>query len=193
MISVSGRERRFVLGGLVVLIPILALKGFPWWQDWLGSARSSAMHVLEEAARAEQSVGALDETIAALESARQQFLDLAPAFVGHGSHAVSGATLASAVAGIAALSGLELGALHVRHDSTTTGGVYTLAVRGEAGGGIREVMEFLAAVEAQPAWLAVRELAIGTPDPAAARSRPETLRVQFLIEGLALNPEVPDP
>jgi hypothetical protein len=97
-----------------------------------------------------------------------------------------GAALASVVSGAAVIAGLELGAISIRLDTTRTNVFSRPSVRGDARGDITGLTRFLAALERGPTMLVIRQLAVTQPEPGAAGDRPETLRIEFTIEGIAL-------
>jgi type II secretion system (T2SS) protein M len=186
--QLSRRDRRTLLIGAVTIASLVAFsRGFPAWNTWRYEATAAAVESTGEARRAESAVGmeaALRDTLAAR---RRRFLALAPAVLTGDSPALATGTLAELVSGAAANAGVSLGSIQPRGD-TAIGRMFTpVAVRASGVGDIRGVIRLLVTLERGPVLLSVRELSITQPDPAAGKDRAEQLRIDLLIEALALN------
>lgn len=202
--SMSARDRRTLLLGIgVVAVLVGFAKGVPAWRRWSTDARAAAAEIVAEASRAERSVALLPVMRDSLAARNGRYLGLAERILAGDTPATAAADLASFVTGTAAQSDLALGAISVRVDTLGEGRTRRTAVsrangpslapafaravvQGDATGDIDGVTSFLDALESGPLLLVVRELAITQPDPAAPGDRPEMLRVQFTVEGLAL-------
>jgi hypothetical protein len=125
-----------------------------------------------------------------LVASNQRYLALAPSILTGTSAGAVGATLASMVSGAATAAGLEVGAMSIRLDTTRTNVFSRPSVRGDARGDIAGLTRFLTAVEGGPTILVIRQLAVSQPEPGAPGDRPESLRIEFTIEGIALEREV---
>lgn len=186
-LQISTRERRTLAIGAFLMGAFLAsAKGMPAWLAWQREARSSAAEMHHEATRAERSLHGLRETLDTLEQRQQRLAALAPTLVGGDSPATAAAALASLVSGAAVQAAVRLGATSIYVDSAHSGVFTRVGVRGEATGDVRGLAKMLAALEQGPKMLAVRELSVSQPDPAAGAGQPEVLRIEFVVEGLAL-------
>jgi hypothetical protein len=120
--------------------------------------------------------------------------EVTPAFVSGSEVSTAAANLAAIVVDAANGNGVRMGSLQTSADSATlqSGNVAHVRVRGEATGDVSGVTQFLASLESGLPLIAVRELSVTQGEPTAAPDRPESLRVGFVIEGLArIDP--PDP
>ena len=102
--------------------------------------------------------------------------------------------LATFVSGTATAADVAVGALQVQVDTAERGGAggdagspfARVSVQGDLTGDVHGLTYFLSEIEGGLFLLSVRELAITQPEPAAPSDRPETLRAQFVVEGIAL-------
>ena len=180
-----GDRRAMLIGTAVVLALLLALRGVPAWRAWRSQLQGSAAELTAELQRAEASVATSGRVADSLRARKARFLALAPALVAGDSPAGSAAALASLVSGVAATSGLRVGAMQVRADTAGAGMFVRVGVRADVVGDVRGVSLFLATLEHGPVMLRVRELSIAQPEPSAPADRAEALRVELLVEGLA--------
>ena len=74
---------------------------------------------------------------------------------------------------------------HGAPDSASRNGLARVAVRASGIGDIAGVTRLLQDIESGVPLLAVRELSITQPEPAAPDGRAEALRFEVLVEGLA--------
>lgn len=188
-LSLSPRDRRVLLTGIAVIaVLLLVSKGIPAWVRWEREARASAAEMSAEAARAGAQIRAFPAAVDSLEARRERLEALAPALLDGESPAAAGATLASILSGAAAQASVRLGAVQVRPDSAGSRTFVRVSVRGDATGDMGGITRMLRALEEGPELLAVRELSITQPEPGAPPDRPEALRVEFAVEGLAIAP-----
>ena len=194
-LTIARRDRRTLLVGVSIVAGLVALaKGVPAWRSWDAGIRASAAEMVGEAARAGRSVRALPAVRDSLIARNERYLALAEQVVpGDGPTSAAG-ELATFVSGTATAADLAVGALQVRVDTAgrgigdrTAGSPFArVSVQGDLTGDAHGLTYFLSAIEDGPYLLAVRELAITQPEPAAPADRPEMLRVQFVVEGIAL-------
>ena len=192
--SMSARDRRALsFGAIAILVAVAVARGVPAIAAWSATSVVSAREVVAEAERAGRSVTgarALTDTMSA-RSAR--FVALAPLLLDGSSAAMAGATLASLVSGAAAASNAKLGSVQVGPGAVagdSSGKVRNtfarVSVRASLTADVRGLSQFLLALERGPTLLAVEEMSITQPEPAAERSRPEILQVDLVVAGLAL-------
>lgn len=186
-IALSRRDRRTLLGGAGAIVALVVLaKGLPAWRAWDTDTRAAAEEMIGEARRAERSVAALPTLRDTLVARNERYLALAELIVSGDGPASAAGELAAFVSGTATAANLAIGAMQVRADSATGDAFARASAQGDLTGDVAGLTSFLAAVERGPFLLAVRELSITQPEPAAPADRPEMLRVHFVIEGLAL-------
>lgn len=192
-IALSRRERRTLLLGVGIVVGLVAVaKVLPAWREWSAEARASAAETLAEAERAERSVRALGALDHMLVARNARYLALAERIVPGDGPAAAVSELATFLSGTAAAADLSVGAMQVRTDTTAGSAFARVSVLGDVVGDVRGLTRFLAEIERGPLLLSVRELAITQSEPAASADRPEILRVQFAIEGIALRRRTPD-
>ena len=198
-LGLTRRDRRTALVGAGIVAGLVALaKGMPVWRAWDAEVRASAAELVAESARAERSVRALPVVRDSLIARNARYLALAELIVpGDGPTSAAG-ELATFVSGAATASDLTVGALQVRVDTTalevegrTVGSPLApafarVSVQGDLTGDVLGLTYFLSEIEDGPFLLSIRELAVSQPEPAAPADRPEMLRVQFVVEGIAL-------
>jgi hypothetical protein len=183
--AVSTRERRVVLAGAATVFALIAgTRGIPAWLAWKEERFESAVELVAKAARAQTHVRDLEATLDTLERRRSRFEALAPVLVGVGSPTAGAGALASLVSGAAQAAGVQLGSIQVRTDTASARTMKRVSIRANVVGDVRGITALLLAIEQGPALLAVRELSITQPDPAAPDDRPEALQMELVVEGL---------
>lgn len=186
--TLNRRERRvLVVGGTLIAGMFGFSRGVPAWSQWRRDARASAAEMTAEVARAEASVARLESTLDSLEARKSRLVQLAPRFVGIESPSAAASALATLVSGTAQASGVRVSSIQVGHDTTPGLVVRRVWVNAELEGDIRGVASLLSALERGPTLLAIREMSISQPDPAAHADLPESLGVRLRVEGLAID------
>jgi hypothetical protein len=193
-LAVSGRDRRALGIGLLAVGCIGGLgRGLPALQRWDEGARATAAESMRELRSLEVGAGLLAVMADSL-AARRQRVDVLSSMVLDGSTpAEAGAVLADVVADAADEAGALVGAVHVRPDSSYRAGLARVAVRLSATSDVTGLAELLQDLEGGELLLAVRELTVTQPEPAAPNGTPEALRFELLVEGLAMDPRLRKP
>lgn len=186
----SSRDLRTLLAGAGVIGALLLVsRGIPAWRRWDADSRAGAAEMTAALARAEADQRTLKALGDSAEARRERLVEAAPLVVDGNTPAAASATLASLVSGAAATAGVSVGAADLAQgDSASRGYFYPVSVRGDATGDLPGILRFLALLEGAPELLVVREAAITQPDAGGPADRPETLRLEFTVEGLALTP-----
>lgn len=185
--TLSGRERRVVLVGVgVLIVAVTALRVIPAWREWVADTRAVAAVSVAELERTRRGIAAVPRLRDSLLVRNDRYLALAPSILTGSSSGGIAADLASLVSGAAAGAGIELGAISIRPDTTKDRVFSRPSVKGDARGDIMGLARFLAAVEGGSTILVVRQLAVTQPEPGAPGDRAEALRIEFVIEGIAL-------
>ena len=185
-ISLSARDRRTLLvGGGTIAVLLFVSRGLPAWIRWERHLRGDAVTAVAEAEASQQAVATAPQAAHLAHALEQQYLSLAPAFL-QGEHAAAaGATLISRVNSVARMAGVQLGALAVETDSSAEQGITVVRVRGDGASDIAGVTRFLTTLEGGLPMLSVRDLSLDATDPRVPQGQPETIRMNFVIEGLA--------
>ena len=188
--SLGARDKRVLaIGASVCLTLVVAARGVPALRGWTRDARASAAQLAAEMANAQRSLVRAKETHDSLKARGARYFALGPRLLDGKTAAGGGGALASLVSDAAAEANLRLGSIQVRQDSAGASAFTLVAVRADLTGDIGGIAAMLATLERGPALLAVRELSITQPEPAAGDDRPEALRVALLVEGIMLTPK----
>lgn len=189
LLRMSARDRKvLVLGASVCAALIVATRGAPAALRWSAESRANGAQLVAESERARECVGRAKETRDSLRARGARYYALGQSLLQGESVAVGGGALASLVSDAAAEANVRLGSVQVRTDTAGAGAFTTVGVRATATGDIRGIAALLKTLEGGPAMLAVRELSVTQPEPAAGDERPEVLQVQLLVEGIMLTP-----
>jgi hypothetical protein len=163
-------------------------RGIPAWRRWDQRVRTGAERQEEAAARAEAAVRDLPAALDSLEARRARFEVLGGSLLEGESPAAAGAALASLLSGAAARAGVQLGSVQVSPDTAGARAFLRVRVSADATGDLPSITRLLTMLEGAPERLAVRELAITQPSPGGPAEQPEALRLELMVEGLALAP-----
>jgi hypothetical protein len=182
----TARDRRVLIAGTSIVIGVLALsRGWPAARGWQREVMASATELSAEARRAEASAAALPALRDTLSYRMERFVGLAPRLL-TGSPTGVGAALISWVSEAAGEGHLRLGSTHMSVDTVPGGLMSVVTVRLDAHGDVGGLTHLLRVLEESDLFVAVRELSVTQPEPHAAPDRPESLRIEMLIEALAL-------
>jgi hypothetical protein len=185
-VTLSARDRRTLIAGASIILSLLLIsRGIPAWIRWQERVRVDANATAMEATASQRAVRAAPLLTQTAQQLERRYLALAPAFVTGEQPAAAGATLISAVNAAARTAGVQIGALQVETDTTKGQEVAYVRVRGDGAGDISGITRFLATIEGGVPLLSIRELAITPTDPHITNDKPETMRLNFVIEGLA--------
>jgi len=103
-----------------------------------------------------------------------------------GSPAAAAAALASTVGDIADENTLKVTSLQLRSDSVAKAGLASIQVRLTGVTDVAGLAGFLRSIEGAATPMAVRDLTVSQPEPAASDAKPETLRIDILVESLGV-------
>ncbi|MDB4913035.1 MAG: hypothetical protein JWM95_679 [Gemmatimonadetes bacterium] len=186
--GMSPRDRRTLAFGIAIIGGIIGLsRGVPTWREWDESARMDAANAAGELANAREELVRLP-VIRDSARARRARLDISQRrLLVAETVGIAGAMLATKVTDIADELGLKVSAIQIRADSVFRSAHAHVAVRLTASGDVQHLTDLLSALESPTELLAVRELSVSPTDPVLADGRPETLRFQVLVEGLAMH------
>ena len=185
---ISKRDLRALIRGTAAIGVIIALgRGLPAWRRWEVSVRRDAVSTLHNIAIIEAGIGqirAARDSVAARQSRLDSLVERL-----FESRTVQEATAALAlhVSDIAASVEVKVNSLQLRADSSfAKDGFARIAVRFSGTGDVAGLSGLLVSLEGDSILLAVRELSVTQPEPGAPDTKPEALRFELLIEGLAM-------
>jgi hypothetical protein len=189
--SLGARDRRTLVIGLLTVGSIVAVgRGVPAWRRWDQSARvaaADAVRELQAIEGASRQLPAMRDSVAAW---RRRLDTLAVMVLEGESPAQAAAALATAVTDAADEAGMLIGSVQVRPDSIYKGSFARVAVRLSATADVTSLAQLLQDLEGGELLLSIRELTVSQPAPAAPANTPEALRLEILVEGLAMHPRV---
>lgn len=194
-LTLSPRDRRtLIVGSATIAVIFIGGNGAPALRRWEAAqvaAASATRDSLDVSSRGERGARAVRDSLGAREWQLQSFTSkLLSATTADGA---AGA-LAARLEELARRAGVEVHTVTLRPDTITRFGLARVAVRVNAEGDVRGLIDLLFAVESNSLPLAVRELAISQNDPAAPESEMETLRVELVVATLArISPPAPRP
>jgi hypothetical protein len=152
---------------------------------WQSGLRDAASVTAAEAAESQSEVRNAASAGPMVRQTEQRYFALAPAFLQGDRLTVAGASLVSAVNEAASEAGVQLGALQVDADSSSSRAAAIVGVRGDGSGDVAGVTRFLSIIEGGVPLLSFHELTITAADARGGDAAPETLRIAFVIQGLA--------
>ncbi len=185
LLSVGRRDRRTLAIGIAVCATIAgAGRGVPALRAWEVAHLASAAEAERQLATATIAAGMGTSIEEGASRARQQ-AGAADSVLIHGATpAAAAAELALLLSDRADSTGLGISSESVRADTGFTHGFARARVRLTATADVRGLTRFLASVEGSPHLLAVRDMTISQSDPGAGDDRPESLRIELVIEAL---------
>lgn len=186
-LAISRRDWHTLAAGTILIGVILGYtRGIPAWRAWDGSVRASAVEMRAELAAAEDAAGRLAPALDSLQARRDRFVALAPALLDGDTPAEASAALSARLAAAGVRARVRMGAAQVRADTARAGTFTRIHARVDAIGDLPGLTRLLTDLEGGPELLAIREVFINQPDAGGPAERPETLRVEITVQGLAL-------
>ena len=173
------------LGATFISTVTLATRGAPALSTWSARQETRAHLVHDELLRARSSVAqraAMRDSVAA---ARARLAKLASELVSGGTGADAASALATVVSGIANDSRLKVATLQLQADTVPIAATISASVRLAGTTDITGLANFLRAIETSKTIMAIRELSVSQPDPAAPTTQPEALQVDVVVGTLA--------
>ncbi len=188
-LAIGGRDRRALWVGVASIVLLVGTaRALPILREWKAQSRDSASALAQEVARVRATLALNRITRDSLAARQRRFVALAPLLVPGETLALGGAMLASQISGAAMAASVRLGPVQVHTDSASRGVFSRVGARAEITGDVQGVATFLGIIDRGPTLLAVRELTISQPEPAAAPDRAEVLHVALAVDGLMLTP-----
>lgn len=187
MITLSGRDRRALMIGVAIITGSTVLtSGIPAYARLHESMAREAWLATGEAERVSGALRRAAATEAALQDAHERFLALAPRLIGGREPATMAASLAASVAGAADLARLELRSLTPVGDSARGQAFQRVALRAEAVGDLRHLLEFLEHLGALGPAITIQEVTVEQAHFPLADGEPEQLTVRLHVTAVGL-------
>jgi len=186
-LAISARDRRLLAFGTSVVGSLLTLaRGIPALRQWEARQLAEAASVAGQLASTRAALRRLPRVRDSL-AARTRRLDAVDStLLSAASPAAAAAGLTSIVEQIADDSDLKVASMEIRADSVPTGSLAHVSVRVNGVCDVAGLAAFLRAVEAGETLLVVRDILVSQSEPTAPEGKPEALRVEALIEGVAI-------
>jgi hypothetical protein len=187
MALLSARDWRVIGLGSMVLGPILFFgHALPAVLGWEARARVSAHELHQELRRAEHAATMLPEALDSLENRARRLEDLAPALLPGRTRTAAGSALGGLLSAAAVESHLQVGSTRILLDSIANRTFARVRVQLDGEGSLEAAVEFLRRLEESQHLLAVRRLSVSQNPPGGALDRVDVLKIEMIIEGLAL-------
>ena len=184
---ISAHDRRFLaVGGTVVGSLIVLARGLPALRSWERQKLEQAAAIRVDLAAARDGRRALPALRESLKVRHARLAALDSTLLSGQSSSAAAADLTALAGQIAADARVKVNALQIFADSALSGTVAHVRVRMTGVADVTGLAAFLRAVEGGDTPLVVRELVVTQPDAAAPSSKPETLRIEVVIEGIAI-------
>jgi Type II secretion system (T2SS), protein M subtype b len=182
----TSRDRRTLTVGVSVIAGLFATtRAAPALRAWTNGRQAESIRASQLLAASSidpRELSAARDTLAA-RTARLAALDSLVPRAGSASAAV--AKLASTLEDLADSCSVRVAAIQLRPDSTLAGGFTEVSARLNGTADVTGLAALLRAIAESSAPLVVRELAVTATEPSAPTSKPEALRFDVLVAGLA--------
>jgi hypothetical protein len=184
---ISAHDRRLLaVGGTVVGTLIVLARGLPALRSWERQKLEHAAAIRVDLAAARDGRRALPALRESLNVRHARLAALDSTLLSGQSSSAAAADLTALIEQIAADARVKVNALQIFADSALSGSVAHVRVRMTGVADVTGLATFLRAVEGGDTPLVVRELVVTQPDAMAPSSKPETLRIEVVIEGIAI-------
>lgn len=179
--EMTNRDRRALAVGAVSIAAMIAfVKVVPSLRRWNDRLELRQVLLTRQVSAARQLLGH-DRAMRDSLSARSRALEgVEVGLLRAESKSAAEAALASLVSATAAAAGVKIDALAL--DADVDDGVELVTVSGGATGDIAGVAQFISALEAERARLALRSMSIRPSDVATVDTRAESLRLEFTVQ-----------
>ncbi len=185
-LDLSPRDRRTLIVGALVLLPLfLGGKALPVALEWQHRQTTDAATMVRKVVELRASLRSLPTLRDTLIARRERVTRVDSLLLMSGSLASAAAELASLVESLADSSRIKIGYLQLKVDTGSRVPIAAIGVRLNGMSDVGGLASFVRAVEEGVRPLIVRELSVVPADPAGSDAKPEVLRVDLLVEGLA--------
>ena len=186
-LAISRRDQRTLgVGAFTIAMLMVVSRGFPAIRTWdaerVREARETATQLASIRIGRRQGP-ALRDSLAAR---RARLASIDSTLGAEASTSAVAVALAAAMENLSDRNAIKVTALQIRADSIARGGMARVEVRLSGITDVTGLAGFLAAVEAGPTPVVVRELDVSQPEPTAADNKPEALRIDVLVSAVGL-------
>lgn len=182
----SARDRRTLTIGAVVVGSLFALaRGLPALVRWQRGASAEAETLVTDLAMARAGARSMTMLRDSLRARQARLAAMDSAILTGPTPSAAAAQLASLLEDLADEAQVKVSAMQLHADSAATGALVQVGVRMTAVADVYGLLALLRAIEGGNPLLAVRELAVTQPEPAAPSSKPESLRLDVAVVALA--------
>jgi hypothetical protein len=183
--DVGRRDRRTLIIGIAACAGIVgAGRGVPLLREWESTRLAAAADAEQRLATASAATAMATPIENGTRRAQEQAATADSALLHGATPATAAAALALLLSDRADSTGLGITSESVRADTGFVHGFARVRVRLSATADVRGLTRFLASVEGSPRLLAVRDMTVSQSDPAAGDDRPESLRIDLVVEAL---------
>jgi hypothetical protein len=187
MIAMSPKDRRTLAVGVLMIGSIIAVgRGIPWWRDWDTDQRVRAAIVLARVADFDKAIKALPVMADSARRTAVLYGTASQSLLVEETPTIASAKLTQIVAAVADDADVRITSLQVRPDTAFRDRFARVAVRLTGTGDIQSLVSLLAGFDEQDTLLSVKELSVTPAEATAPDTKPEALRIQVLVEALAL-------
>jgi hypothetical protein len=185
-LNMSARDRRTAIVGLSAIGALVGLtRGLPASIHWLRARIAESLALSNQLQESRLSARRLPILRDSLRRRLWQLAAMDSGLLSGASPSAAAADLASVLEARADEAPLRVIAMQLRSDSAPVGTLARVFVRVTGTADVSGLAAFLHAVEEGDPALVVRELAVTPADPVAADTKPELLRIDALVEGMA--------
>jgi hypothetical protein len=182
----SHRDRPTAMLGLTVVGALIGVsRGLPALTEWERVHVAEASDVTARLSSARAKVRMLSVLRDSLRARRERLATADSAMLTGTSSAAVAAHLASLIDETAAAARFKVTSMQLGADSGAAGSITRVAVRVTGASDVRGLASFLRSIEGSDTPLTVRDLTVSQPEPAAPNGKPETLRIDAVVEGVA--------
>ena len=184
--SMSARDRRAIVGGsLAIAVLFVVARGIPAAARWQRDQMSDAARAARLFAESSVDPARLREARDSLAARRERLNAIHATLPSARSASAAVAELASILERLADSSSVHVAAIQLRSDSVASSEILEVSVRLNGVADVAGLAGFLRAIAGARTPLAVRDLTVTSPEPTAPDTKPEALRFDVLVAGLA--------
>jgi hypothetical protein len=184
--GLSARDRRtLIVGGSMVGTLFVLGRGLPLLRQWQASQLAEAATLTSDLAAARSGARLMPSLRDSIRARQMRLAALDSSILSGSSPSAAAAGLASTLEDLADESSVKISAMQLQADSAGPGALVHVGVRITAMADVYGLLALVRAIEGGSQLLAVRELAVSQPEPAAPANKVEALRLDLTVVGLA--------
>lgn len=190
-LGLSARDKRtLIIGGSAVGLLFGLGRGLPLLTQWQSSQIAEAATVTSDLAAARAGARLMPALRDTLHARQARLVAIDSSMLSGVTPSAAAARLASMLEDLASEAAVKVTAMQLQADSAGAGALVQVGVRLTATSDVFGLLALLRAIEGGEHVLAVKELAVTQPEPGAPANKPESLRLDVTVVGLArITPE----